>query len=558
MKYFVSVMAMVAGTAMAETLYNGIEIPEQWPPAIDRTNNGPMRVPYLEAGNIPKTIPIDVGRQLFVDDFLVESMDGLERIYGKPKKYEGNPVLRPETPWEVNTPGNATTRPNGGGMWWDAKARRFHLWYESGWCREICYAWSKDGIRWERPSLDIVPGSNRLLPDQHVDSWSVWPEPEDKGPDRKWNLFINPGGNPSNGDAYTSADGIHWTNHVKTGLNDDRSTLFYNPFRRKWVWSLRAGWRARSRAYREHDDFLAGSEWRWPQPARKDRVPGVRYPFTNTADCVAWLAADDRDVQTDRPAENRQASLYNFDAVGYESIMLGAFEAHWGPENDKCMLVGMPKITDLQFAYSRDGFHFSRPDRTAAIASERWDSGKWDAGYVQSLSNLLVIRGDELWFYYGAFAGDRTRLTPDDPAHIPNSGNGSLNGIYANGAMGLARLRRDGFVGLKANAKGTVTTQPVRFGGRKLFVNLDAPKGGLVAEVLDRDGRTLATLPRVSGDRTKLAVGDVAAFAGRDVRFRFTVEGGTLYSFWVSKDASGKSGGYLAGGGPGYAGYRDL
>jgi len=70
-------------------------------------------------------------------------------------------------------------------------------------------------------------------------------------------------------------------------------------------------------------------------------------------------------------------------------------------------------------------------------------------------------------------------------------------------------------------------------------------------------GRQLAELKSVSGDKTKLAVGDVGNFAGKDVRLSFALENATLYSFWVSKDKSGKSGGYLAGGGPGYRGLRD-
>jgi hypothetical protein len=45
---------------------------------------------------------------------------------------------------------------------------------------------------------------------------------------------------------------------------------------------------------------------------------------------------------------------------------------------------------------------------------------------------------------------------------------------------------------------------------------------------------------------------------GRSVRFRFQLHCGTFYSFWVSKDANGKSGGYLAAGGPAYTGLRDL
>ncbi|MCC7087092.1 MAG: hypothetical protein IT427_18990, partial [Pirellulales bacterium] len=62
-----------------ERLYNGIVLPEEWPPRnIDPRDVEPMRVPYLESP--PAVIPIDVGRQLFVDDFLIEKTD-LARQY---------------------------------------------------------------------------------------------------------------------------------------------------------------------------------------------------------------------------------------------------------------------------------------------------------------------------------------------------------------------------------------------------------------------------------------------------------------------------------------------
>ncbi|MBQ0032443.1 MAG: hypothetical protein KBT68_06540, partial [bacterium] len=539
--------------AAGETLYNGIVLPDVWPPMTSTTADaGPQPVPYLETDNIPKTIPIDLGRQLFVDDFLIESTD-LERAFHYPRKYEGNPVLKPETPWEINTPGNSIALPKGGGMWWDADRRVFRLWYEAGWCREICYAESQDGIRWERPVLDVLPGTNRILPQQRVDSWSVVPDPEATDPNQRWKLFSAFGGNPAQSEVYTSPDGIHWMNHRRTGLNEDRSTMHRNPFRGKWVFSLRSNWRGRSRNYVEADDFLAGAAWHWPFPKTK-RSYEDRNGFTNTVDCFRWLAADNRDVQTNTPYCNRQASLYNFDAVAYESIMLGAFEIHWGPENGVCERRGLPKITDIQFAYSRDGFHYSRPDRTAAIASERWEAygEKWDVGYVQPLSNLCVIKGDELWFYYGAFSGDTRRRVMDNP-DIPESGNGNLNGIYANGAMGFARLRRDGFAGMRTATEGTLTTRPVVFTGSCLFVNLAAAEGMLRTQILDaKTEKSLVTLPEIKGDGVKLQVGNVSAFAGRRVRLRFTVKKGELYAFWVSGDKSGRSGGYLAGGGPGY------
>ena len=70
------------------------------------------------------------------------------------------------------------------------------------------------------------------------------------------------------------------------------------------------------------------------------------------------------------------------------------------------------------------------------------------------------------------------------------------------------------------------------------------------------------SLPLARADSTKAEIrwrdSDLAALAGKAVRFRFKLHCGMFYSFWVSKDASGKSGGYLAAGGPAYMGFRDL
>ena len=141
------------------------------------------------------------------------------------------------------------------------------------------------------------------------------------------------------------------------------------------------------------------------------------------------------------------------------------------------------------------------------------------------------------------------------------------NGLHANISIGFASLRRDGFAGLVADGDGTVTTRPVVFSGSHLFVNADARFGAMSAEVIDADGKPFPGYAAadckglVRTDTTKQAVswkgGDLSRFAGKPVRFRFKLKVATLYAFWVSKDASGKSGGCLAAGGPGYAGLRD-
>ena len=553
------------------TLYNGIVLPKEWPPRIDPKDRNPIKAPYLETENIPKVIPIDLGRQLFVDDFLIESTNGIVRVFGKPVKYEGNPVMWPETKAEraLNTelgdkpfPKGTKRRDwdplyktapgccmSGGGVWWDPARKCFRMWYMSGWGGRIGLAESKDGLVWERPPVGRN-GDNIVLPDQRADTFSVFPGYDTDAPYANWRISISPGGNPTRSAEYVSSDGISWRFLRTTGQHDDCTTMFYNPFLGKWVWSLRAGWRNRSRIYHAHKDFYDGADWHFPVRAH-----------TNTVDCALWLACDNQDLpRTLNGKTYTNSQLYNVDAVPYESLMVGLFKILCGHDNGESAKAGMPKTTSIHFAYSRDGFHFTRPDRTPAIDGSGWGSGAWDSGYVGNISSCFAIKDERLWFYYVGARGDATQ---NDPPRCMLA-----NGMHYNFCVGLATLRRDGFVGLVADGRGEVTTKPVMFSGKHLFVNAECRFGSLAAEVLDEKGGVLPgfaavdCLPLVRTDSTKAEIcwrgGDLAALAGRAVRFRFKLHCGTFYSFWVSKDPSGKSGGYLAAGGPAYSGLRDL
>ena len=66
-----------------ERLYNNIILPDIWPPRYkEETLDKPLPVPYLE--NKPDYIDISIGRQLFVDDFLISHTD-LIREFPSPK-----------------------------------------------------------------------------------------------------------------------------------------------------------------------------------------------------------------------------------------------------------------------------------------------------------------------------------------------------------------------------------------------------------------------------------------------------------------------------------------
>ena len=240
------------------------------------------------------------------------------------------------------------------------------------------------------------------------------------------------------------------------------------------------------------------------------------------------------------------------DAAGYESLMIGLLAIHRGPPNRICLEGGFPKLTELCLGFSRDGFHWHRPDRRSFIAPSR-RKGAWNRAYLHSAGGCCLVVGDQLYFYFGAWSGESPKLG----GHM-----------YAGGSTGLAVLRRDGFASLDAPASGgAVTTRPLRFKGHRLFVNLQAPRGRLQAEVLDAQGAPIATFSKqnclpVTGDSTLSQVvwkdaADLSRLAGRPVRFRFHLTNGKLYSFWVSPNENGASNGYLAGGGPGFTGPSD-
>ncbi|HJZ90138.1 MAG TPA: hypothetical protein VKE40_04650, partial [Gemmataceae bacterium] len=142
-------------------------------------------------------------------------------------------------------------------------------------------------------------------------------------------------------------------------------------------------------------------------------------------------------------------------------------------------------------------------------------------------------------------------------AGSPGEGNKRDGG----GSTGLMVLRRDGFASLDAGESGgTLTTRPMKFTGKHLFVNAAAKEGELTSEVVDERGNPIKGLSAVDGvpvraDKTKQAVAwkqaNIGAAAGQVVRFRFHLKNARLFSFWVSHDASGASQGYVAAGGPG-------
>lgn len=540
-------------------LYNNISLPDKPPTYAETTLDKPLDMPpWLKKK--PAFADIRIGRQLFVDDFLVETTD-LLRIFRHPVITE-KPVFEPQTALEMNDGYCPCACPFNDGIFYDDESRKFKMWYHAGWFDGVGYAESDDGIYWKRlPEINPHFETERVIP--HVpgmmrDGSAVWIDCETDKKDERYKMLVFyrqydhevkyyhqkpkhrhdvPGSVPPVEKTllFKSSNGIKWENIGETGRCGDNSTFFYNPFTKKWIFSLRTfsklDSRIRTRGYFETDNFFGGSMW-------------------NEKDVRFWSRSD----IYDQPDENMgyYTQLYGLDATPYESLMLGVFSIFMGPPNSVCEITKMPKINDLKLAYSRDGFHWTRPTYENFLASSRI-KGTWNYGYLHPANGICTIVGDEIYFYFSCFSG----VSPQFATHK-----------YAGGNLGLARLRRDGFVALSdCGRKGFVVTEKLKFSGTRLFVNCDCPQGSLTAEILDENSKVIEGFSAqncrpFSGNKTCVPIEwhnyDLKSLENRLIKIRFNLSNAELYSFWIADDESGHSRGYMAAGGPGFYKRQDI
>jgi hypothetical protein len=526
-----------------ETLYNGIRLPDVWPPQRMPTQ-AYADPPYIASP--PGVIRIDVGRQLFVDDFLIESTT-LSRTQHRPVMYPGNPVLTPTAgvlPDDLHL-----AMPFSDGVWYDPREKKFRMYYFGGGGNGVSLVESPDALNWTKPRVFEANRFNQVIL-ANRDSATVWMDLEDPNPARRYKAFVVGGGWVMR--SFSSANGLHWTEGPNIRVMGDRTTLFYNPFRKVWVLSARV---MRDLPETPTRPFFDSTRMRYYFESRnistlQDWTPAVgKENF--------WLATDEHDPPyPGYLGMDGFPQLYNLDAVAYESVMVGLFSMYYAQTSNTGN--GKPDVTEVNVGFSRDGYHWVRPTRGAGpgkafLAASRVP-GAWDAYNTQSSGGGFLVVGDKLYFLFSGRNHDHART-------------GTTKKEERTGA-GVATLRRDGFYSMDAGAsEGVLTTRPVRFSGRYLFVNVDNPLGALRVEVLDENDKPIPGFQKsqsavVSADSTRHYVSwdgkkDLSSLAGQVVKFRFYLRLGKLYAFWVSTANTGASNGYVAAGGPGFNGSID-
>lgn len=113
-------------------------------------SSGCAPAPGPSPGN---TLSLGSRRQLFLDDSLTRSKTGLSRVLHQPQKVSDTPLL-PRTPKE-STSWDAGMFIGFSSVLYDQREGLFKIWYslhpgEGGdELARLCYATSRDGIRWQ-------------------------------------------------------------------------------------------------------------------------------------------------------------------------------------------------------------------------------------------------------------------------------------------------------------------------------------------------------------------------------------------------------------------------
>ncbi|MBC8871005.1 MAG: hypothetical protein H8E44_16390 [Planctomycetes bacterium] len=521
--------------------------------------------------NADAPIELEPGRkQLFLDDFAVQSMKGLRRTMHQPEKR--GPVFRPDGPADgirVQTASAPVWVPDEGvyKLFYMAFPYRNGNWVvdEIG----CALAVSKDGLHWERPVLNQVEigGSTRNNRFYVVHSEARWTansfmdvvyDPRDPDPNRRYKGLLGASGR----DPVVSPDCVHWTQLDAPRIpSSDTSSLIYDELAKRYIATVKIGTKyGRSAAVTFSKDFETWTKPRLSfQTDAADQVlarkrirqrlddPGMQNPMFNEPDPdTGWKPP------TGTPhIPTWRAETYRLSVFPYEGLYVGLPMIYYPTGQALPQRNNTVGFQEIQLVFTRDPElrieNWVRVgERKPFIETSRLDKGlvgNFDRQQIAPLNRPLIV-GDELWFYYIGAKGrtppykmwrdgtvrNQKDLTPQERADFDD---GWI-------AVCLAVLRLDGFVSLDAGEEGGyVLTKPLRLHGKQLLLNLDAGEtGSATVQALNGSGEPIAVSHPVTGNGVRLPLSwrqnaDLKSLAHGTIQFRIHLNSANLYAFWI-------------------------
>jgi hypothetical protein len=492
----------------------------------------PVEFCFCQTGSSDKSITLDKTKQLFLDDYLIESMTNVTRELHPAVKHPANPIVRPTEPWENNCV-----------LLFGSVLRdgdKYRMWYyvDSG----IAYAESNDGLNWRKiihnfiekdgqktnvlvkrynaemniKSLEEyeagVPNAIPLFREFH----GVHKDNLETDPSRRYKMtysvedFRTTSSRRGIGVAF-SEDGINWkfVKNWVTESSNDISHLMFDAERGKWVLYGRTVYHSPEvlAAWGNDEYFKKKNAGR--AVTRLESKDLVEWDYTEWKKSPIVMAVDTKDPPG--------SEIYSMQVFKYESVYIGLVQMFYNRKNDT--------LLDVQLAVSRDGVKFERVgNRKVFIPCG--GIGQWDRFNTAIADNDPLEMGDELWFYYSG------RTYRHGPYEATDSGDRNR----PCGAIGIASIKRDRFVSLGASFDaGTIITRPVALTGTNLHLNAQADYGSVLVEILDKDKKVIATSKPLSKDSLDIAVEwETGSLHGIDgpVSLRITLRNALLFAVW--------------------------
>ena len=457
-----------------------------------------LAVMFWQAQALWASSPIELGArlELFLDDYLIERMQGVSFVLHQPQRAES--VLRPEHPWEGSSLGHVTVFQDGEvmRMYYRGFIKPPGYSWESD--QVMCYAESRDGIHWTKPALGLVEWNGSKANNivwRGVEAGGMAPFVDMRPGCPTESRYKSLGGNPPS--ALGSPDGLRWRRLTdEPVLPKPRFGLSYWDVRKQkyvaYVRSRDAG--QRGIALTESADFFTWSE---PQNLQYGNAPTEQL-YWNTA--MPYF---------------RAPHIY----LGFPMRLNFQTAQSKDSQVDR---------TDCPLLFSRDGYHFDRRYMESFVRPGL-DPNDWLPHANMLALGMVSTSDDEISMYL-------TNKTSPQESHLQR-----------------IVLRPDGFVSIHAPySGGEFTTKPIRFSGDQLVLNASAGGAGSVqVEIQHLDGQpvpgfALKDCITYRGDSIAAPIqftssANLSQIAGQPVRLRIVMHDADLYSLQFCAARSNES-----------------